>query len=564
MGRGVIVAFLVGLFATQVHAAAPLRQCRQAIDDPVNQDVPDGDEVAAHRLFPWTSVDPTVVAANHYVMVFRLVVDARGRPMCTWGAWPSGGYDTAAAEQQGQALRRQAATWRYKPFLSNGKPVSTMVEDYASVDATASEPRAMPVGPLFSSEVSLKRTGCFGRCPNYTVTLHGDGRVEFTGGQYADVQGRHHWTISPGEVAALIERFRSAGIWTAHDNYVWAATDQPTYELRVTIGGKSRRIHDYGGQHVGMPESVTAAENDVDQVSGAEGLITLNTNAVRLLKSESFDFKSATGADLLTRALADAAVDDTTIMMLLDQGTPLHGGHEADQIIDMGQPPKPVSALDSAMMMGRETLARHMIEMGALDLDGQSHAALVNNAFQNAIRSGRLSLVEMMWDYHPALVFDQSDTDEDGQTVHKTLPVTMLLDRDGAENDAWQDFAIARFLLAKGCDINAKNIKGNSLLHMAAEDGNKDYVSWLLAQGSDVRVLNSDNESALNKAYDEDIALVLLDAGADPTVEPMLELNFLYAVQDDHWTRAIDWLKAHGYTNQLAANAPDAKTPAAQ
>lgn len=534
------------LVAAPLHAATVLRTCDQAKDQ---ADAPD--DIEAHRLFTLPPYDLEHPTPGQFVLTFNFNVDAQGRPVCAWGAWPSGAYDDADSQQKTLDLRRQAVAWRYKPFLIDGKPAAAQIGESVPFPATL-RTGTMPQAPLFSSQISLQRIGCFGSCPNYTVIIHGDGRVDYKGGQYTDVQGQHHWTISPGAVASLIERFRSAGIGQMHDNYRWAATDLPTYKLRLNIGGQSRFIVDYGGNRIGMPETVTDAENEVDRVSGADGMITLSGGGLRQLEDEHFAFNSPAGADILTRSLADENVGDDVILSLLDHGTPIMGGHAADPVMDYGDPLTLVSALDTALTMGREGVVQRLIADGALTDDQQQ----IDSAFQSAILSGRLNLVERLWAYHPSLTFMQKSWREGSEEGALRLPVSLLLDRGGAENDTWQDFDIAKFLIDKGCDINARNTAGNGLLHIAANSGNREFVQWLLVHGADIHTVNHDNEGPLNATFDEDVALDLLKAGADPTVEPENTPNFFFYAQNYGWTKVVDWLTAHGFAAQLAANMP--------
>ena len=37
--------------------------------------------------------------------------------------------------------------------------------------------------------ILLDRTACYGTCPAYKVTIHGDGRVEYTGGRECKSEG---------------------------------------------------------------------------------------------------------------------------------------------------------------------------------------------------------------------------------------------------------------------------------------------------------------------------------------------------------------------------------------
>ena len=45
-------------------------------------------------------------------------------------------------------------------------------------------------------QISLERTICFGRCPNYRVTIEGDGSVTYEGWRFVKVEGTH-WKKIP-------------------------------------------------------------------------------------------------------------------------------------------------------------------------------------------------------------------------------------------------------------------------------------------------------------------------------------------------------------------------------
>jgi hypothetical protein len=51
--------------------------------------------------------------------------------------------------------------------------------------------------------VRLERTACFGFCPTYTVVIHGDGRVDWTGRTNVLAIGHRHTRITGDEIAEL-------------------------------------------------------------------------------------------------------------------------------------------------------------------------------------------------------------------------------------------------------------------------------------------------------------------------------------------------------------------------
>jgi hypothetical protein len=61
--------------------------------------------------------------------------------------------------------------------------------------------RASP--PPATFEVTLARTGCFGTCPSYTVTIHADGSVDWAGEAYVAEVGARHGRIDAEGFARL-------------------------------------------------------------------------------------------------------------------------------------------------------------------------------------------------------------------------------------------------------------------------------------------------------------------------------------------------------------------------
>jgi hypothetical protein len=58
--------------------------------------------------------------------------------------------------------------------------------------------------------VKLERTGCFGNCPSYSVTIDGSGRVEWIGHTNVLAMGRHTAKVSRFELDELSRRLDRA------------------------------------------------------------------------------------------------------------------------------------------------------------------------------------------------------------------------------------------------------------------------------------------------------------------------------------------------------------------
>ncbi len=178
---------------------------------------------------------------------------------------------------------------------------------------------------------------------------------------------------------------------------------------------------------------------------------------------------------------------------------------------------------------------------------GKLDQAKVGSAFQAAITGGRLALVERLWDVagdgtHPSLTY--SDTSED-KTGVKSSPVTLLLKK--GRNDAhWEGLEIARWLVEKGCDLKARGADGSHLLEIAVEADDLAMVKYLLSQGFDANMTGRYDSPALGAVEgDEDMAMLLIENGADPWVLNTKDYNYMAYVKGQGWTRVMAWMEAH-------------------
>jgi hypothetical protein len=151
-------------------------------------------------------------------------------------------------------------------------------------------------------EITLQRSACFGACPDYKVTLHGDGRVVFTtSGGGVIWPGTHEDWIAPETLTALLNLFRNANFFHLRNSYRAEGTDHPTYVLTVDTGQRRKSIEDYVGREVGMPMAVTKLERAVDTVAGTERWVRGNAGLIAWLEARNFDFHSSEAAELAVK-----------------------------------------------------------------------------------------------------------------------------------------------------------------------------------------------------------------------------------------------------------------------
>lgn len=319
----------------------------------------------------------------------------------------------------------------------------------------------IPDGPIESVRIVLERGGCFGTCPSYRVELRGDGAVLFHGDGFVTFAGDHQTRVSPNTIECLLQDFRTVDFWSLDPEYISRVTDNSTYRVTLTVGGKTKVLTDYVGQSVGMPAGVTALEQAIDQAASTDTWITGNDKTLPALEAEHFDFHGRDAADLLATAAADAP--DAVVYGLLDRGAPLDGLTREEVMA-----PLRMSAVEAAAMNGRLELVRRLIAAGAFSKGGR---ALVSATLRASVASQRADVVAEILKYHP----DVNSRAKNGDTA-LALIFTGGHPHAGDKDAPDQDAAIIRMLGKAGANPNLPNAEGESLLDLANSKEDKDAL----------------------------------------------------------------------------------------
>ncbi len=133
--------------------------------------------------------------------------------------------------------------------------------------AMATVPAFPEIRDWNSLAITLNRGPCFGTCPIYTVTIHGDGRIEYEGAQFTAHPGKYEAKISVAQVRALFEKFRAANFFALRVEYRGEVTDNPTYTVTLRYDDHEKRVVDYVGRMVAMPLVVTELERAIDEAA---------------------------------------------------------------------------------------------------------------------------------------------------------------------------------------------------------------------------------------------------------------------------------------------------------
>lgn len=82
-------------------------------------------------------------------------------------------------------------------------------------------------------------------------------------------------------------------------------------------------------------------------------------------------------------------------------------------------------------------------------------------------------------------------------------------------------------------------------MHIAASAGDVELVRYLLSQGFDASTPGRHALPALGSTHNEDVALLLLDAGTDLSKMDESGDSFRKFAAYHHWARVVAWLDTH-------------------
>jgi hypothetical protein len=111
------------------------------------------------------------------------------------------------------------------------------------------------------TEIRLRRTPCYGTCPVYSVTIHGDGRFEYHGERYVGRLGSHTGRVHPWALKRLAQFLREVGFMDFEDAYASPATDGATVYTTVVLDGARKEVRHYANAG---PAALWAVEELVD------------------------------------------------------------------------------------------------------------------------------------------------------------------------------------------------------------------------------------------------------------------------------------------------------------
>jgi len=113
--------------------------------------------------------------------------------------------------------------------------------------------------------LTLKRLSCFGTCPEYEVTILGNGDVRYQGRYSVRVEGTQDSTIPLTEVRKLAKRLQDEHFFQ-WDEKKLVCPDVPAVHITATMGGQRRHVV----EGCNSPGKILALADEIDRIAGTK------------------------------------------------------------------------------------------------------------------------------------------------------------------------------------------------------------------------------------------------------------------------------------------------------
>jgi hypothetical protein len=254
------------------------------------------------------------------VVDLKLIISPTGDVVSATTQSSKGGIVELATLPKLDAIVRQ---WKYVPFVKDGTPVTAEIKDNLVIEIAERMPSLHVPPPVLRPDsnvtITLRRSACFGSCPEYTVTIGTDGIV-FDGRSYVVAPGKYSGAVDPSAVRKLAEKFVAADFYSMDHAYASMMVDASSRTISIEIDGKKKQVLDGGGP-TGMPSIITDLEDEADAFALTDRWVEGSDGLVSSLKSEGYDFQTFDAQVMLKRTAENSQT--ATVRELLEAGVPL-------------------------------------------------------------------------------------------------------------------------------------------------------------------------------------------------------------------------------------------------
>ena len=112
---------------------------------------------------------------------------------------------------------------------------------------------------------TLERTGCYGECPVYRLTVNSDGSVVYVGTRWVKAVGRQVYKVSDAQLAELQAAFERANFFMLRDYDRVESTDDDWTHISLRRGAGFKRVRHYHGDNA-APVALSTLEDEFDRI----------------------------------------------------------------------------------------------------------------------------------------------------------------------------------------------------------------------------------------------------------------------------------------------------------
>ena len=333
---------------------------------------------------------------------------------------------------------------------------------------------------------------------SYTLSIYGDGRVEFYGHDGALTPGLHRSHLSGPEFVRLLAAFQEADFYSLHDESDMFVFDAPRISIELSADGDFWSVTD----RLGKSKAFRTLMDKILEISHAQLWLQDTPDTLQAILADTENFNSADDEGRTILMWACESADVATVRELIRSGADVRAKDRRGRTVLMyaaaGQSPEIVDALLHA-------------EVSANEEDSSGETAL---HFAVGLAAFPLPLFSLSADYHKPPTASFGSGLFSGRSMLKPEVVRLLLaagahpnavDSDGttplmyAAQVATPD--VLRALLAEGADMNAQDAEGRSALMYAADHCQAESVRLLVQSGADLTPKDSNGYTALKRVY---------------------------------------------------------------
>jgi hypothetical protein len=134
-------------------------------------------------------------------------------------------------------------------------------------------------GNIVSVSIELSRGPCFGGCPSYSLTLHGDGLVEYRGTRFVRVKEKQTARVSTEQVMQALRDLDRTNFFTVEDRAFQWCIDTASTSISVSVDGRQKRVTTDDcnvGAKGGPKATFLKIADEIDTIAGSKQWVQCN------------------------------------------------------------------------------------------------------------------------------------------------------------------------------------------------------------------------------------------------------------------------------------------------